>query len=185
VGHVFTARAIDAKRDSASVLKSKFVDYRVGNVAEAKGEAIKSQNKRLAQVERIAHFVDERFHGQHNTALYAAIGDLNDMEESPWIAPLTNSPHLVGAIAKTRPPKDRWTCYFRSRGRVQQIDCIPASKALAARVTQTYICRPELPYRTVNRNGEALYINRVCCFIRFTIALRFRASSIGMRKLTR
>jgi endonuclease/exonuclease/phosphatase family metal-dependent hydrolase len=100
--------------------------------------------------------VAERFKGDHNTALYAVIGDFNDTEESPWIAPLLRSPHLVNVLAQTRPGEDRWTYYWRARGRVQQIDHVLASKALAARVTKTHIARAGLAYRALNKAGEAL-----------------------------
>jgi endonuclease/exonuclease/phosphatase family metal-dependent hydrolase len=137
-------------------LKSKFVDTRNKATADMKLAALKSHRQRLAQAAKVANYVEERFKGQHGTALYAVIGDFNDTEESPWVAPLLQSPLLVDVVAQTRPVNDRWTYYWCAQGRVQQIDHVLASKALAARVTMTHIERTGLAYRALNRAGETL-----------------------------
>jgi len=104
----------------------------------------------------VAKRVLDRFAGEHDTALYAVLGDFNDTERSPWIAPLTQLKQLVDVVAQTRQLDDRWTYYWRTKGRVQQLDHILASKALAARVTKSHITRAGLAYRALNAAGGAL-----------------------------
>jgi endonuclease/exonuclease/phosphatase family metal-dependent hydrolase len=137
-------------------LKSKFVDGRGKTEAQKTAALLAGHQRRHLQAEFVAKRVLERFKEQHDTALYAVVGDFNDTEESPWVAPLTTMKQLVDVIATTREPDDRWTYYYRAKGRVQQIDYILASKALAARVRKTHITRAGLGYREVNAEGEVL-----------------------------
>jgi endonuclease/exonuclease/phosphatase family metal-dependent hydrolase len=137
-------------------LKSKFIDERGKTDAQIKAARLAGHRRRQLQAKFVTERVLERFKGQHDTALYAVIGDFNDTEESPWVTPLTKLKQLVDVIAATREPDDRWTYYYRSQGHVQQIDYILASKALAARVTKTHITRAGLGYRALNANGEPL-----------------------------
>jgi predicted extracellular nuclease len=103
-------------------LKSKFVDTRGKTEAEI-ARAVKAGNARsAAQARYVAKLVEERFKGRHASALYAVVGDFNDTQESRALASVLQSPRLVDVLAVTREPADRWTYYWRSRGRVQQID---------------------------------------------------------------
>lgn len=137
-------------------LKSKFVDSRGKSKEQIKKAVLDGHEKRKLQAEFVAQRISQRFKGQLDTALFAVVGDFNDTEESPWVAPLVQSRHLVDVIAATREPDDRWTYYYRAKNCVQQIDYFLASKALAARVTKTHIVRAGLGYRALNAKGEPL-----------------------------
>jgi endonuclease/exonuclease/phosphatase family metal-dependent hydrolase len=147
-------------------LKSKFVRRQANETdAHYNDRVLASHQKRLAQAQGVADYVDARFLGQHTQALYAVIGDFNDTPESPWVAPLINSPHLTDILAAHRPRTDRWTYYWRSRGRVSQIDYILASSALATRINnlvaadptrRPHIERQGLAYRELNNANQVL-----------------------------
>lgn len=137
-------------------LKSKFVESRGLSPAKIKQGALNGHKRRQLQAKFVADLVSQRFKSTMNRALFAVVGDFNDTEESPWIKPLLASNQLVNVIAATRPVDDRWTYYWKAKGRVQQIDYILASKALAARVKKSHIERAGLGYRQVNAQGDAL-----------------------------
>ena len=146
-------------------LKSKYVDTS-GNPTpqELRNRILRGHQKRLAQAQAIYDLIDRRFRGQHTTALYAVVGDLNDTPESPWMAPLMTTPRLTNVLQEQLGPDDHWTYYWRSRNRVSQIDYVLASRALTARIeTQSqnparrpHIERSGLAYRELNANGEVL-----------------------------
>ncbi len=116
-------------------LKSKYVRRRAGDTdAEYDARVLVSHNKRLRQAQAIADYIDERFEDRQTSALYAVVGDFNDTPLSPWLAPLMNTPRLTDVLARHRPLDDRWTYYWRSEGRVSQIDYVLVSRALRARV---------------------------------------------------
>jgi endonuclease/exonuclease/phosphatase family metal-dependent hydrolase len=147
-------------------LKSKLVT-RESSESEADYQAkiLSSHKKRLNQAQHVAQYVDKRFHGLHSRALYAVIGDFNDTAYSPWLAPLTNSPHLKDILKAYRNPDDRWTYYWRSGGRVSQIDFILVSRALDKRIKaaiksdpskKPHVERKGLGYRELNGSGDVL-----------------------------
>jgi endonuclease/exonuclease/phosphatase family metal-dependent hydrolase len=141
-------------------LKSKFVDTSTDSPAAVEAAQREGNLRRRNQAERVLALVRQRFRGEHDTALYAVVGDFNDVPSSPSLAPLLRSDLLVDVLARHRASDDRWTYYWRAEGRVQQIDYVLASKALAARVAatrlKTHIERRGLGYRTVNRSGLVL-----------------------------
>lgn len=147
-------------------LKSKLVKRSSNDTdAQYRAKVLASHQKRLSQATEIARLVDQRFAGQHNTALYAVVGDFNDTPESPWLAPLMNSPRLTNIIAQLRGPADSWTYYWRSRSRISQIDYILTSQALTNRISQAaqanpnrqpYIERAGLAFRDWSVDGEIL-----------------------------
>jgi hypothetical protein len=140
--------------------KSKFADTPGATAAEIAKATRDANQRRRKQAARVLALVRERFRGEHDTALYAVVGDLNDVPTSPWLAPLLRSDLLVDLLERHRAPDDRWTYYLRSDGLVQQIDYVLASKALAARVAatrhRTHIERRGLGYRALNREGHVL-----------------------------
>jgi hypothetical protein len=124
-----------------------------------------SHERRLAQAETVAAYVDARFVGSHDTALYAVVGDFNDTPASPWVNPLLTSPHLTDVLAVHLPVTERWTHYYRSKNSVSQIDQVLASKALARRIgdllaadpaKKPHIEREGLAYRELNASGLVL-----------------------------
>jgi endonuclease/exonuclease/phosphatase family metal-dependent hydrolase len=147
-------------------LKSKLVRRGANDTdAQYRNKVLRSHRRRLSQATEIARLVDQRFAGQHNTALYAVVGDFNDTAESPWLAPLMNSPRLTNIIAELRGPNDSWTYYWRNRSRIQQIDYILTSRALSNRIRQVtqgnptrqpYIERAGLAFRGWSNDGETL-----------------------------
>ena len=146
-------------------LKSKFVARKPGaSAAEHQAAVLASHQRRLSQAQRVADIVAGRFAGHHGTALYAVVGDCNDTPESPWLAPLFDSPHLTDVLAAHRPVDDRWTYYWRSKNRVTQIDHVLASAALAQRIaavaankaTAPHIERHGLAFDHLNASGEVL-----------------------------
>ncbi len=136
-------------------LKSKFVDPKLEPAAKKKA-ALTGHQHRKKQAAHVAKLVKERFAGKHDTALYAVVGDFNDTEESPYLAPLLDSSLLVDTLAETRDPNDRWTYYWRAKGRVQQIDYILASRALAKRIQGSHIERAGLGFRQLSQDGLIL-----------------------------
>ncbi len=156
-------------------LKSKFVQHRAGaSAAEKRRDIQKSHGKRLAQAKRVMQYIDDRFRGQHNTALYAVVGDLNDTPESPWVKPLMRSSRLANVIREHRGPDDHWTYYWRSRNRVSQIDYILASQALRRRINRQvnidqnrrpHIERAGLAFKGWSVDGETL--PRQATFVHF------------------
>lgn len=147
-------------------LKSKLVTKERGeSEADYHAKMLNSHRKRLSQAQHVAQYVDERFHSQHNQALYAVIGDFNDTAYSPWLASLTNSPNLKDILKAYRNTDDRWTYYWRSGGHVSQIDFILVSRALDNRINaaitsdpskKPHIERKGLGYRELNDSGDIL-----------------------------
>jgi endonuclease/exonuclease/phosphatase family metal-dependent hydrolase len=147
-------------------LKSKLV-IRGRNETDARyrRRVLESHQKRLRQATEIARYIDQRFRGQQNSALYAVVGDFNDTPESPWLAPLMNTPRLTNIISEFRDPTNRWTYYWRNRSRVSQIDYVLTSRALTQRIRQVvqrnarrrpYIERGGLGFRSWTADGETL-----------------------------
>ena len=154
-------------------LKSKFSgneedkEWRLTNMLEG-------HKKRLRQAQVVAELVERRFSGNLDTALFAVVGDFNDTPFSPWVAPLVNSPHLVDVVRQFCEPDKQWTFYWRSKGRVSQIDYILASPALARRVEavcrENALCKPHierrgLSFQRLNANGALLPATvKMTCF---------------------
>lgn len=146
--------------------KSKFVRRNANESDADYNERVKrSHQRRESQAEAVRDHLRERFPGQNNQALYAVVGDFNDTPHSPWLNPLLSLPNLVDVVSEHRTSNDRWTYFYRSRGRVTQIDYILASPALADRVRSTVIANPGrvphierqgLAYRELNNAGLVL-----------------------------
>jgi endonuclease/exonuclease/phosphatase family metal-dependent hydrolase len=147
-------------------LKSKFVRRQAGDTeAEFHARIRRSHERRLAQAQAVARYIGQRFEGRQTTALYAVVGDFNDTPESPWVAPLFDTPRLTDVLARHRPAADVWTYYWRSRGRVSQIDHVLASRALRDRVDDAVAADPDrvphierqgLAYRELNASNLVL-----------------------------
>ncbi len=147
-------------------LKSKFVTREQNDTdASYKAKVRKSHAKRKAQAEQVLQYVKGRFGGRHNSALYAVVGDFNDTPESPYLAKLLSSNLLTDVIRRHCPSNACWTYYWRSKGRVSQIDYVLASKALTQRVNAVaaadpskvpYIERGGLGFRELNAQNEVL-----------------------------
>ncbi len=147
-------------------LKSKFVRRKGGEtIASYKARIRKSHQKRQAQAKQVLKYVKKRFAEQHDTALYAVVGDFNDTPESPYVKKLVSSSLLTDVIRRHRPVNDSWTYYWRSKGRASQIDYVLASKALSDRIDGVvagdaskvpYSERGGLGFRKLNAGGEVL-----------------------------
>lgn len=147
-------------------LKSKLVIRKESETdTEYNARVLKSHEKRKKQADEVIKFVTQRFHGQHNSALYAVIGDFNDTPESPWLNPLMTSNLLKNIITKYRQNDDCWTYYWRSKNRVSQIDYILVSEELERRVDaaaaadpnkKPHIERKGIGYKKLNNSGEIL-----------------------------
>jgi endonuclease/exonuclease/phosphatase family metal-dependent hydrolase len=125
-------------------LKSKYVRRKPNESDSNYNDRVKvSHQKRLAQAQWVADLVEKRFAGNHDTALYAVVGDFNDTVESPWIAPLVGSPRLTNIIEKNRTIDDRWTYYWRSKNQVSQIDYFLTSDALTDRIDNVTTADPQ------------------------------------------
>lgn len=143
--------------------KSKLVMHKDEDTDEERVNSIRlSHGRRLAQAEAVARHVDERFAGRHDSALYAVVGDFNDVAASPYIAPIVGSPHLTDVL-EAHLPGDNWTYYWRGRNRVSRIDFVLASRTLAGRIaTQANMGRPPhierrgLGYRELGEGGKTL-----------------------------
>jgi len=146
--------------------KSKYVEREKEESESHYQERIKKSHlKRVAQAQRVGEYIDERFKNKHTKALYAVVGDFNDTPESPWVAPLLNSPRLTNILAKFRAPNDCWTYYWKSKNRVSQIDYILTSRALTKHIKNLtdndptklpHIERRGLAYRKLNSSGLIL-----------------------------
>lgn len=141
-------------------LKSKLVIKESGESTSKYHQRIKaSHQRRKGQAAAVAKIVEERFAGQHDSALYAVVGDFNDTPFSRYLWPLLDSPRLTDVLREHRGLDDSWTYYWRSERRVSQIDYVLASKALAKRVRtvvqansnrRPYLERGGLAYRLGN-----------------------------------
>jgi endonuclease/exonuclease/phosphatase family metal-dependent hydrolase len=140
--------------------KSKFVDPKLKAAAKKKA-ALDGHKHREKQAAYVSKLVKDRFAGKHDSALYSVVGDFNDTDQSPYLAPLLESPNLVDAIAETRDPDDRWTYYWRSKGRVQQIDYVLASRALARRIEGSHIERSGLGYSSISKMDDGVLPKQV------------------------
>jgi endonuclease/exonuclease/phosphatase family metal-dependent hydrolase len=147
-------------------LKSKLV-IREKNETNTQYNArvLESHQKREKQAKEVIKFVKQRFHGQHDTALYAVIGDFNDTPESPWVKLLVESDLVTNIIEKYRPKDDCWTYYWRSKNRVSQIDYVLTSEALTKRIgtlvstdstKKPHIERKGIAYREKNAKDQIL-----------------------------
>ncbi len=174
-GHVFSRDCLEATIDLPgrvkltlfiNHLKSKLVIRKKDESDDRYHRRIRdSHNRREKQAQTVKKIMAERFAGNHQKALYAVIGDFNDTPQSPYIKALIRSGHLTDLIKAHRPANDRWTYYWRSAGRVSQIDYILASKKLAERVKATvkadaskrpYIERRGLGFRKLNGAAQIL-----------------------------
>ena len=139
--------------------KSKLVKRDQGSTnAQYNSKLRASHGRRLNQAQEVLNIIKKRFQGQHDTALYAVIGDFNDTPYSPYIKPLINSTLLVDVLGQLR-PNDCWTYYWRSKGKVSQIDYLLASKALFTKIQAQqipHIERKGIGYRSLNRSGQIL-----------------------------
>lgn len=113
-------------------LKSKLV---TGKTAQAVASATTRSNaKRKLQADTVAGMLKERFPGAaFDTALFAVLGDFNDMPGSATLRTLCQESGLVDAIA-TLPEAERWTHYWKDRNSVSQLDHLLLSPALAAKL---------------------------------------------------
>lgn len=147
-------------------LKSKFVRRSAGESdASYNGRVLESHQRRLAQAEKIAEYIDDRFHNQQTSALYAVVGDFNDTPESPWVAPLFSTPRLTDCVSRHRPASDTWTYFWRARNRVSHIDHVLVSRALKSRIDDVvqadptkipHIERQGVAFRELNASGQTL-----------------------------
>lgn len=121
-------------------LKSKYC-RRKANESDAHFQARiqAGHDRRQAQAQRIFDHVSDRFEGEHTTALYAVVGDFNDTPWSPYVDVLTRTSRFTDLVGEHRDEDDCWTYYWRSKGRVSQIDYVLASRALARRVEQVVV----------------------------------------------
>jgi endonuclease/exonuclease/phosphatase family metal-dependent hydrolase len=143
-------------------LKSKLMMSNGDDLDERKEKLRESHGRRLAQAKAVAALVEARFAGRHERALYAVLGDFNDVAASPYLAPLMTSPFLTDVL-EAHLPGDNWTYYWRGRGRVSRIDHVLASRALARRIADAasagrkpHIERRGLGYRKLNAEGLVL-----------------------------
>jgi endonuclease/exonuclease/phosphatase family metal-dependent hydrolase len=147
-------------------LKSKLV-IRKKNESDADYHARirDSHRRREKQAQKTKKLVAERFAGAHSQTLYAVIGDFNDTPQSPYIKALVKSGRLTDLLRDHRPADDRWTYYWRSAGRVSQIDYLLVSKKLSERVNALvsadgsktpHIERKGLGFVKLNTAGEVL-----------------------------
>ena len=136
-------------------LKSKLVKRDSGSSdSQYHAKIRRSHGRRESQAQRIADIVEERFAGQHDTALYAVVGDFNDTSFSPYMQPLITSPHLTDIVTRHLGIEDSWTYYWQRRNRGSQIDFILTSHALTDRVDLAVMAAPEKkPY--IERGGLA------------------------------
>ncbi len=116
-------------------LKSKLV-IKKKNESNAKYHVriSESHGQRKLQAKTVSEQIEDRFKGEHDSALYAVVGDFNDTPYSPYIKPLIESPYLSNVIQEYRAEDDAWTYFWRDKNRVSQIDFILVSKALAQRI---------------------------------------------------
>jgi endonuclease/exonuclease/phosphatase family metal-dependent hydrolase len=144
-------------------LKSKLLLGEGGEDADARKAKLRASHaRRLAQAKAVAALVEARFAGSHERALYAVLGDFNDVAASPYLAPLMTSSRLADVLGAHLPGED-WTYYWRARGRVSRIDHVLASKELARRIADAagagrkpHIERSGLGYRKLNAEGLVL-----------------------------
>jgi endonuclease/exonuclease/phosphatase family metal-dependent hydrolase len=147
-------------------LKSKLVIRKKNeNDADYHARIRSSHRRREKQAQEAKKLVTERFAGAHSQTLYAVIGDFNDTPQSPYIRELVRSGHLTDLLRAHRPANDRWTYYWRSAGRVSQIDYLLASRKLAQRVDalvaadgskRPHIERKGLGFKKLNAAGKVL-----------------------------
>ena len=144
-------------------LKSKLVKRKSSDTDAQYNDKVKaSHEKRLKQAATVIEYIEDRFNGFHDTALYAVIGDFNDTPYSPWIKPLIDSPRLFNVLDEFLSYDDRWTYYWKSKNRVSQIDYFLVSEALRQRISNTvnnhpdrapHIERQGIGYRKLNSTG--------------------------------
>jgi len=123
-------------------LKSRFVDPRAKGARREALEA-RSNQRRRRQSQAVRAILRERFPCcRYERELFAVVGDLNDVPDSPWVSPLTQNAGLTDALSLL-PPAERWTYWWEKRNQVSQLDYLLLSPALARRVEQAG-CLPRI-----------------------------------------
>lgn len=139
-------------------LKSKLVIKKKNDTeAQFHNHIRESHEQRKLQAKTVSEYIEKRFKGQHDSALFAVVGDFNDTPCSPYVKPLIKSPRLINILQEYRAVDDTWTYFWRDKNRVSQIDYILVSKALAQRIRKAaqndgkkkpHIERKGLSYKT-------------------------------------
>jgi endonuclease/exonuclease/phosphatase family metal-dependent hydrolase len=100
-------------------LKSKLMMGDGGeDLDERKAKLRDSHARRLAQAKAVADLVEERFQGKHDRALYAVIGDFNDVAASPCRAttgPITGAGAGASPASTMSSPPRHWRSASRTR----------------------------------------------------------------------
>jgi endonuclease/exonuclease/phosphatase family metal-dependent hydrolase len=96
--------------------------------SKANGSAVKNNQKRRMQAERVASILAQNYDLQRERVIVA--GDFNDTPDSDPLSPLLQLGHLYDVLALKFPdPRDRWTYHFKQN---EQIDYLLVSEPLRA-----------------------------------------------------
>jgi endonuclease/exonuclease/phosphatase family metal-dependent hydrolase len=171
-------------RISASVLITLFVNHlkskwvrreRGDSEADLQEKRRRAGETRRAQAWAVRRIVRRRFRASDEDAVYAVLGDFNDMPRSPWLSPLTHySARLWDVVRRHRSENDSWTHYWRNERRVSQVDLILGSRGFARAVDAAiardadlvpHVERGGLGYRRYNAAGDDILPARVELFL--------------------
>jgi len=103
-----------------------------------KSQLMDNPDRRTRQTDAVARIVESRFGAHINDALFAIVGDFNQVPEDASLQPLLSKPWQEQIVARL-PGKERWTyAYDKSKNKVEvsQLDYILLSKPLASHVVK-------------------------------------------------
>lgn len=126
---IFIQDCIEATMYSLGGLFTLFVCRSMSEPFLSPGFVPNYEARRLAEMERVAQIVQERFPGESlRTAPFAVIGDINDYD-SQLLKPLLDLG--LEDVSLRLSPDERWTDYMPNRNLVMQVPHILVSPALS------------------------------------------------------
>lgn len=107
-----------------------FANHFKSKLAADDAQSEKANQKRLAQANRVAEIIRERYGSAYHSAAFAVMGDFNDTPDSESLKPLVKDLGLMNVVERLG-ELDRWTHWWKSKNRVSQIDYILLPQGLA------------------------------------------------------
>jgi hypothetical protein len=145
-----------ALQDGTGRRLTLFINHLKSKYSESDEQTVESDDIRGRQARAVCDIVRKRFYGsEFDSALFAVVGDMNDVPWSAPLKPLLADCGLVNAVERIGNPDDRWTYWYRGENTVSQIDYLLLSPALdeATEGMVPHIERRGIGFREILKDG--------------------------------